>query len=263
MNHDFDIAAASYDHVFTHSNIGKAQRDQVYRHLRKAIEHAPTLRVLELNAGTGEDAHYMHTYGHEVTATDISKEMINVCKQKYGDTTILFQQLDISNLNTDTFDQPFDLIFSNFGGFNCLSKEALTSFFYNASNLLYENGKLICVVMPKHTLWERIYFTLKGDRTKAKRRNTNDFVVANVEGASVKTWYFNPSDLKKMSIDLRSIKCKPIGLWVPPSYLERSFLGRRSILPILKLLDRISNWSFFSKYADHYYIEFEKVVKPK
>ncbi|MDT7833054.1 class I SAM-dependent methyltransferase [Flavobacteriaceae bacterium S356] len=263
MSHDFDIAAASYDDVFTNSKIGKAQRDQVHRYLDKVLASENSMRILELNAGTGEDAYHMSSSGHQVLATDISKEMIVICKKKYPNTKIVFQQLDISSITRNTFDQPFDLVFSNFGGFNCLSKEALTSFFKTAPHLLSEKGKLICVVMPKCTLWERIYFTLKGDRKKAMRRNSGSCILANVDGVVVKTWYFNPSDIINSKINLSVSKVKPIGLWVPPSYLEHSFIGRKSILSILRLLDYLCNWSFLSKYADHYYIELEKIVKTK
>ncbi len=258
MNHNFDIAAPNYDDTFTHSNIGKLQRYFVYKYASDALTSANPLRILEINCGTGEDAKYMEGLGHEVIATDISNEMINVAKSKCNPSTITFQQLDINQLSEKTFERPFDLIFSNFGGLNCLSPEELNRFLKKVSNLLSKNGKLAFVLMPKNTLWERFYFMMKGDLAKAKRRNTNTFLLANVDGVSVKTWYYNPKDILKKAIQFQQKKLKPIGLWIPPSYLEHSFVGNKNILQILKYLELLFSGAFFSKYADHYYIELEK-----
>jgi len=258
MNHDFDIAAATYDTHFTESKIGKAQRSQVYHYLQQTIAVDKKLDVLELNCGTGADANHIGKYGHDVIATDISPAMIQVCQSKPAGVSVIFEQQDITTISRDTFSKKFNLIFSNFGGFNCLSREQLIDFLKMAPDLLTKNGKLILVIMPKHTLWEQIYFTLKGEISKSKRRKTDSFVLANVEGIDVKTWYFNPKDIIQNSPSFDVLKVKPIGLWVPPSYLENSILGKKSILGILKTLDRVFHWSFLSKYADHFYIEFEK-----
>lgn len=258
MNHDFDIAASSYDQTFTNSNIGKAQRQQVYTYLRKLIDQPTPLRILELNCGTGEDARYISQYGHKVIATDISNEMIQVAKAKNKEFTTSFHQQNITKITSKTFNEKFDLIFSNFGGFNCLSKKELTIFLDLAPQLLSKKGKLVLVIMPKHTVWERVYFSLKGQIKKARRRISKTFVLANVDGVDVKTWYFNPSEIAKNALHFNLIKTKPIGLWVPPSYLEHSILGKKSILNILKKLDTVFRWTFLSKYADHYYIELEK-----
>lgn len=258
MNHDFDIAASSYDQTFTNSNIGKAQRQQVYTYLNKLIDRSNPLDVLELNCGTGEDASYISQHGHKVIAIDISNEMIQVAKAKNKEFSASFYQQDITKITTETFDKKFDLIFSNFGGFNCLSKTELTAFLDLAPQLLSKKGKLVLVVMPKHTIWERIYFSLKGQIKKARRRISKTFVLANVDGIDVKTWYFNPSEIAKNALHFKLMNTRPIGLWIPPSYLEHSLLGKKSILNILKRLDMVFSWSFLSKYADHYYIELEK-----
>jgi hypothetical protein len=113
--------------------------------------------------------------------------------------------------------------------------------------------------MPKQCLWERIYFTLKGDRAKAKRRNTTESIVANVDGIGVETWYFNPAEIVEMSANnYRKITIKPIGLTIPPSYLENSFVAKKPILTIFKGLDSILTGSSLAKYADHFLITLEK-----
>ncbi|MEE9349311.1 MAG: class I SAM-dependent methyltransferase [Flavobacteriaceae bacterium] len=165
MKKDFDHIANKYDTDFTYSEIGKRQRKSVYKYLNKLPNN---LSVLELNCGTGEDAIWFANKGNTVLATDISLEMIKVGEAKVkGIDNIKFQQLDINILNkteilpvvqndktntniiltergtSDKESQKFDLIFSNFGGLNCLNATELKIFFANAKELLNLNGKLI------------------------------------------------------------------------------------------------------------------------
>ena len=38
MHSDFDVAAPQYDDIFTYSNIGKAQRKLVFKHINPIIK---------------------------------------------------------------------------------------------------------------------------------------------------------------------------------------------------------------------------------
>ncbi len=259
MHNDFDIASQHYDSVFTFSKIGKAQRRIVFKYLNPILNQDKKLSVLELNCGTGEDAIQFAKQGHEVIATDISEGMIAVAKSKLKLDNLNFLVQDINTITTTSFKNKFDLIFSNFGGVNCLSKTQLTSFVEKSVNLLKPNGRLILVIMPKHCLWERLYFSLKGNFKKAKRRQTTKPVIANVDGVEVKTWYYNPEAIVELTkLKYSKEKLKPIGLAIPPSYLEDSFLAKKPVLSILKFLDTILTGAFFSKYADHFLIQLKK-----
>ena len=258
MQNDFDIAAASYDKTFTYTSIGKAQRMQVYKELEPSIKRDNSLSILELNCGTGEDANYFHNLKHKVTATDISCKMVSIASEKFKNKDIHFQQLDINELEEHEFKENFDMLFSNFGGFNCLSKNEIKTFFSSAKKIMNKKGKIILVIMPKHTLWETIYFFLKGDFKKIKRRNSNKPITANVESIAVNTWYFNPKEISEISEGFAVKKIKPIGLFVPPSYLQSSFLGKKTMVSFLNTLDTVFGFSFLARYADHYYIELQK-----
>lgn len=259
MHSNFDSASNQYDKVFTFSNIGKAQRKSVYNYINFVIKSKKKLSILEINCGTGEDAILFGSFGHDVIATDISEGMIKVANAKKYPKNITFKALDINILSMDLFDKKFDLIFSNFGGLNCLSNEKLSDFIKNSSGMLNPKGKLILIIMPKNCLWERFYFSLKGNYKKAKRRSTSKSIIVNVDGADVKTWYYNPKDIVSLTeMSYNTKKIKPIGLAVPPSYLENSFLAKKPILSILKGVDRIITGSFWAKYSDHFLIELEK-----
>ena len=76
----FDALAATYDAHFTHSRIGTLMRRAVWQRLDSCFY--PGHRVLELNCGTGEDAVYLGQRGVQVLATDLSKAMLQVTRQK-------------------------------------------------------------------------------------------------------------------------------------------------------------------------------------
>jgi len=259
MNASFDIAAPTYDETFTNTVIGKLQRDLVYEHLSKILTESKPKTILEINCGTGEDAIWLAKQNFQVTATDISNEMIAVAKNKTVLNNLNFLQADINLLSENFSKEKFDLIFSNFGGLNCLSSSELKQFFKNASELLTKNGQLIVVIMPKNTLWEQLYFLIKGN-FKAIFRRKKEMVIANVDGESVKTFYYNPKEiLHLVSDNFQPKQVKPIGFFIPPSYLEPFFKNRHKSISLLKTLENsIKNKSFLAKYADHYLIALQK-----
>jgi len=259
MSEAFDIAATTYDEVFTNSHIGILQRRLVYKYLEQTLPKNTALTILEINCGTGQDAIWLSNQGHNIIATDISPEMISVAKNKQPENTINtleFRQLDINNLGQTSFEHSFDLIFSDFGGLNCLSPEQLVNFLKSAKKKLKPQGRIIGVIMPKHCLLENVYFIFKGNFKKAFRRHTINAVPANVDGTIVDTWYYNPKTIKKLSKpDYVLEQIQPIGFFIPPSYLEPFFKKRQGVLKIMEKLDRIFNrFSFLSKYSDHYVI---------
>src|ERR1700750_2212382 len=76
----FDRIAEDYDRRFTDSLIGRAQRDAVWKVLRKTFRRND--KVLELNCGTGEDAIYLAGNGISVVALDASQQMIATAEQR-------------------------------------------------------------------------------------------------------------------------------------------------------------------------------------
>ncbi|WP_411767168.1 class I SAM-dependent DNA methyltransferase [Winogradskyella sp. A3E31] len=257
MPNAFDITASRYDDVFTFSNIGKAQRRMVFKYLNPIIYQDKKLSILELNCGTGEDGIRFSKLGHHVIATDISEGMITIAKSKTN--TVAFKVQDINAITKETFNTTYDFIFSNFGGFNCLDKNEIQSFFKTAKDLLNPNGKIVLVIMPKHCLWERLYFTLKGNFKESKRRHTAQSVLVDIGGVNVKTWYHNPKDIESIAKGEYHINTvKPIGFTIPPSYLENSIVSKPPFLPIFRWFDSVFTHPFLAKYADHFLIELTK-----
>lgn len=257
MEANFDKAAIDYDDAFTNSEIGKLQRNLVYRQLLKHLDSVQT--ILEINCGTGEDAIWLAKRNFKVTATDISEKMIETAKSKGDFENLNFVTADINSITTSFKKEKFDLIFSNFGGINCLSKSELDYFFRNITSLLSEKGKLILVIMPKSTIWEQCYFLAKAQFSSIYRRK-KESVLVDVSGEKVQTYYYNPKDVVNLSVkDFILASQKPIGFFVPPSYMEPFFKNKKGLLQFLNSFEKgISGWSFLSKHADHYIITLQK-----
>jgi hypothetical protein len=250
----FDKAATKYDETFTHTFIGKAQRKTVWFHIDKNY-FPKNSNLLELNCGTGEDAHLWHERKINVLSTDNSNQMIRVSISKFPN--ICFKQLDIKYCKNDLVDK--DIVFSNFGGFNCLNQNEIRNFFLDANKNLAVNSSVILVIMGKKCIWDNLFLLAKGKFRKIGRRNTNQALLVSVEHEIIKTWYYTPNEIKKMAgSNFKVERLKPIGLFVPPSYLSNWFMNKLWLLSILELCDRILPFGFFANYADHYYIQFTK-----
>ena len=117
---------------------------------------------------------------------------------------------------------------------------------------------LMLVIMGRNTLWEKFFFTFKGEREKAKRRQSSGPVFAHVDGVDVPTWYYSPNEiLASASTRFKKLKSVPIGLFVAPSYLEDFFKNKSLLLKFFALLDKLRLVPF-ADYADHYLICLQK-----
>ncbi len=254
MEASFDKAAVNYDDTFTNTEVGKMQRALVYTELSKHLTSVQN--ILEINCGTDEDAIWFAKQNFKITATDISPKMIEIAKSK---AILNFKVADINSIATTFEGEKFDLLFSNFGGLNCLSKSELKNFFVNIDSILAEKGKMALVIMPKNTLWERFYFLAKAQFKNISRRK-KESVIAHVDGENIPTYYYNPKDIVNLAkANFEAVAVKPIGFFVPPSYLDEFFKNKKGLLGFLNRLEQgIKNASSLSKYADHYLIILQK-----
>lgn len=259
MEEEFDHVAQSYDVSFTDTVVGKAQRGTVYRLLEDSIENWEDLNVLELNCGTGEDAIYIAEKGAKILATDISSEMVSVTESKTSYLPkVKSQKLDINKVAE--IEDSFDLIFSNFGGLNCLSPKEFDLFIANSHSLLNKGGKLIMVIMPSFCLWETVYFSSKFKFSQAFRRRKVEGVMAEVEGKHVKTYYYSPKFIRKKNKNYIITKIAPVGFLVPPSYLNNWFRNKpNTIQKLINFDKKLINFNTLSSLSDHYFISLEKI----
>ena len=101
---------------------------------------------------------------------------------------------------------------------------------------------------------------MKGNSQAILRRDTDNVVKAKVGNQEQDTWFYSPSTFYSSFRDQFSKgKVRPIGYFVPPSYLENFFRNRKGLLNFLFFLDRtIGRVPWHANQADHFYIEMRK-----
>ncbi|MBS1634754.1 MAG: methyltransferase domain-containing protein [Bacteroidetes bacterium] len=255
----FDPYASTYDAHFTHSWIGKAQRARVLKYLDPCLAQKRGA-LLELNCGTGEDAVYIAEKGIEVTATDISPEMIRVAKQKDSKQQVKFIVSSIQELTSKTDINNLGYVFSDFGGLNCLNPEEFRSLAANARRWLNADGYFIAVIMGRKCWWERFFFSWRGEKTKAARRTSQTGVDTVINEQKFLTWYYSPKEVESIFQDhFHTVTIKPIGLFIPPSYLEDWIKKYPVFGNVLILFEKcMGGIGAFANYADHYIIVMQK-----
>ena len=260
----FDAVATTYDEEFTHSATGRLQREQVHRHLERLLAPLAPGDVLELGCGTGEDALFMARRGQRVLATDVSPAMLARARDKAAaagvERSTRFETLDLRRVDLWPVSTRFDLLFSNFGALNCLSPEDLFRLGPAAARLVRPGGHALLVVMPRFCLWECAYFVSRLRLRDAFRRQRRGPLEASLGGAIVSTWYHSPGALRRaFAPAFRLVGLWPVGLCLPPSYLDRLFTTRRAWLARLARLERLLDWRALAGLADHYLIDLERI----
>ncbi|HHG83556.1 MAG TPA: class I SAM-dependent methyltransferase [Bacteroidetes bacterium] len=257
----FDGVAQGYDQTFTETETGTRQRRQVRAYLAPILQQPR--HILELNCGTGADARWFANQGHTVYATDISAQMIQVAAQKAAlSPKLQFQQADIHQALSQA-SGTYDLIFSNFGGFNCLSPQALGELGPLISSALAPQGHFIAIIMPRFCTWETLYFLAKLKPSQAFRRATSKAISAPLAIGHIQpTWYYNPQHLRKaLGPQLQLQARRPIGSFLPPSYLDPFFASRPKLLAHMDQLEqKTANWSLLAPISDHYLIDFTRTA---
>jgi SAM-dependent methyltransferase len=263
MRAAFDHSATGYDTAFTNTPIGRLQRESVWRYLLDTFQDKFPAKVLELNCGTGEDAVFFANHGSEVLATDVSEKMLAVTGDKIADHglngRITTRNLDIFNIGNEAFDGTFSLVFSNFGGLNCIDPRTLQSLFQKMATQLSPGGRMILVIMPRFCAWESIYFLSRLRLGEAFRRRKKNGQEASVGNTSITTWYHDPRQVEEWSSVYFKIKhIQPIGIAVPPSYFKKTFINHHKILKNLNAAEKkLNKFKPLSRMADHYLIDLE------
>ena len=202
-------------------------RDHVMRHLAEGSS------ILELNAGTGEDAIFFARRGHRVHATDIATGMQEALWEKVersgltenaGPLTgrVTRELCSFTELASLRERGPYDLIFSNFAGLNCTDEldEVLRSF----DPLLKPGGQVTLTILPKFSLWESL-LVFKGKFRTATRRWSSWFsskgTRSHVEGHYFRCWYYSPDFvIKALGNGYELLGLEGLCTMVPPSYIE-------------------------------------------
>jgi SAM-dependent methyltransferase len=254
----FDTLAANYDTHFTTSHIGRAQRNVVWQKTREVFR-TPS-HILELNCGTGEDALFLASQGHSVTALDASHAMIDRAshrKQLEAPTAdIHFQPLPSEYLSALPV-KPFDAVFSNFSGLNCVPDLHRVS--QQLALRTPPGAPVLLCLSTRICLWESVWFLLQGKLHKAIRRWSGESTAA-LNGVHVTVYYPTVATVTKAfkpGFHLRSTT--GVGIVVPPSYLEPWMRHCPRLLAWMTRIDRLlCRLPLFRTLGDHVLLHLER-----
>lgn len=255
----FDSLAARYDDLFTRSTIGRAQRNAVWNVLGTTFK--PRSRILELNCGTGEDALFLDRHFISVVACDASHQMIQMARQRMlaeaPQADIRFVVLATEQLAKLLPGSPFDGVFSNFSGLNCVAD--LAGVAGDLASMVGPRATLLLCFSTRFCLVETLWFLFQGKFRKAFRRSSG-IATAHVDEYTVTVHYPTLRKVKRLfAPHFRLHSCTGIGITVPPSYLEPLMRKHPRLLHLLAFIDIcVSRLPWLRAMGDHMLLQFER-----
>lgn len=244
----FSRQAPKFDAIDRENLTIQWMRQRVYGHVDALL--APGSRILELNAGTGIDALHFARQGHSVHATEMAEGMLDQLRAKVtGNPGITVQACDFTRLDTVKAG-PFDMVFSNFGGLNCIPDLRVVA--RHLPGLLRPGGLVTWVLMPRFCPWE-VAHVLKGNFRLAFRRFRSGGAVASVEGMPFRCYYFSGRDvMRALGPDFRPVRQEHLGLFVPPPYHENFPIKWPRPFKLFQQMDGATKgWPILRNWGDH------------
>jgi ubiquinone/menaquinone biosynthesis C-methylase UbiE len=257
----FDVLARDYDTQFTTSMVGAGQRSISRKWLLKLLQGKNKLNILEINCGTGADAIWMADMGHNVIATDQSPKMIAIAQAKITPVgTPEFLACAFDELGSYFSENEFDLVFSNFAGLNCVSPQQLQSIANQLHQLVRPGGHLAAVIFGKYCLWETMYYLSKGRPRDAFRRRTSEKVTVPLDAKTIQPVYFySVKQFTCLLTPFKRIQTRPVGLFIPPSYLEGAMKKHPGFFrTLLNMEEKLGGMAAAGSLADHTWTLFKK-----
>jgi 2-polyprenyl-3-methyl-5-hydroxy-6-metoxy-1,4-benzoquinol methylase len=234
----FDALAANYDQLFTHSLIGRAQRETVWTHIDPLWADGD--RVLELNCGTGEDALHLSSIGINVTACDASAAMIDIARERMAlespTASVEFHTISNEHLGQLTVERPFDGVLSNFSGLNCAPD--LGSVARQLAALVRRDATVVLCLSTRFCAWEFLWYALRADLLKSIRR-WSGHTQARIGAENIHVWYPTARQVARAFapwFELEDIA--GIGVAIPPTYAQDWASTHPAAFEFLRSVDR-------------------------
>jgi len=250
----FDAIAETFDARFDPWLSVELQRAAVRKELLRAF--SPGARLLEVGGGTGSDAAWMAAQGRSVLMTDASPAMVAIAARKIGQGNAAVVAAE--HLATLSHAHgPFDGVYSNFAGLNCVSDLAPVG--RALATLVRPGGKAILVVFGCCCPNEMLVEAARGRFGNCLRRFRRGDVPAVLSGREFTVRYHRRSDLESaLAPAFRLRRRIGIGVTVPPSAAEPWISAHPRLLNALARLDRAIARPL-AGLGDHILYEFERV----
>lgn len=212
----FDSVAASYQTLWSGTPAGGMQRAAVWRLIEPLFPIGS--RVLDIGCGTGDDALALQARGVQVTGIDASPEMVRIARERGIDASVGRAE-DLSDLQGS-----FDGVLSNFGALNCVQE--LADLREPLARRMRPGGWLAICLMGRVCAWETIWYLLRGDVARARRRWSGEAS----SPLALRVFYPTVANVRHaFAPDFTLHSWHGIGVAVPPSYvtgLSPAAIGR-------------------------------------
>ena len=271
----FCAVADEYDLKFTDQPLGRRKRQLVHDYLSPLL--TPKSRILELNCGTGEDAILLSTDVASILATDASEGMIRVACEKLeerrsdlpeGKNPPRFAVATIEEIASGTSPEveqelasggPFDLVFSNFDGMNCIEGHDRVAM--GLLRTVRPGGHLVLVFMTRHPLIEKVRDLLRGRfaRVIAGRSVESGGMVPIGSGNTIRTWFPPVRAVERAFMRAGFIvrNRRAVGLFLPSTTMNDFYERHGRIFGLLERLERpLSPLPVLDRCGDHVLIHF-------
>ena len=150
-----------------------------------------------------------------------------------------------------------DGAFSNFSGLNCLAD--LKPVACHLANLVRPGGRVLLCLWSRVCVAEVLWYLMHGQPKKAVRRLSGK-ATARLGGMTISVFYPTIREVRRFFspwFQLRS-RCA-VGLFVPPSYVERAISQHGKVLARLEELDHLcGGWPILRNVGDHTLLEFAR-----
>ncbi len=233
----FDRHAPSYDHVFRAAKV----RSEVWQIADRAF--SPGMKILDIGCGTGDDALHFVERGINVTAIDISPEMIDQLRRKSAGTV----QCEVADMRSfNPAGCRFDGVFSNFSALNCVA-----DLDWLGRVPLVSGAHVVFTVMGRIYPLEITVSLLKGKpRTAFRRLGRSRRGI--VEGVELTVYYHSIRTIQKaLGNEFELLEVRGLRSLMPAPHLEH--LERFSIFRLLEPVDKwICGHRLTAVYADHF-----------
>jgi len=240
----FDALASRYDELWTHSTIGRLQRQAVWQRLDSLFRPGDTL--LDLGCGTGEDALHFMNSRIRVLAIDASPEMVRIACSR-GVDAITFRIEELGRLPGS-----FDGVLSNFGALNCIRR--LDAIRRPLARLVRPGGYLAICIMGCFCLWETVWYLLRARPQQAIRRWGGCGVTSSL---GVQVYYPSITQLQQAFLpDFSLVDWCGVGISIPPSFVTS--LSDRVLSGLADFENLVAHRSPWRALGDHRLLVFAR-----
>ena len=247
----FSRKSAVYDAFGeNHANMARMRR-KFYDHIVAVMP--PGGRLLEINAGTGQDAVALVERGFAVHATDFAPGMVAAIREKIAHHD-LGQRLTVEALSFTELDHvtgaPYDGLYSNSGGLNCIAD--LTAVTRHLPAVLRPGAHVTCTIMPRVCPWELA--VIPKDYHVGTRRLRPGGILAHVEGVRFMTYYYSVAAARRaFGPRFRQVRLEGLSVFTPTADNKTFAVNHpRFYANLVRLDDALSVRRPFNGWGDFY-----------